>query len=138
MDVENNSTFRIGESQNIDNSSYPINLNHLSDLYNLSIPKHLPNISLHDIENKGLIDTNYILVSLDMLSNLFNQMPLFSIPPCLNIHKIDLNDDHLRKHVTDILGKTYASNILPPNYAHQQISQSTQTLQQQQQQQSKT
>ena len=86
----------------------------------------MPNISIDDIEDIDIIDTNYIAVTFNMLSNIFNQMPIFPIPPCLNVHKISLNDEKTRKHVTDIIGQAYSSNIFPPNYL-QQISQSTQT-----------
>ena len=122
--------FGFNKSQNISSDSYPININHMSDLYNLSIPKQLPNISSieeivnNNTNNNGVMDSSWISIILDQLVNLLKQVPIYSLPPLFNAHNISLNDKKVRKIVTDIIGNSYDDQ----QQQQQQQSKQTQTL----------
>ena len=89
--------FKIRDNLNISPSSYPINLDNISELYNLSIPNKLPNITIENIANNGEIDTNWIILIYYQLQNLVKDIPKYTMPPLFNAHNIYSNEKKIKK-----------------------------------------
>ena len=125
-DNENNFGFR--DNQNI-SQPFPINFNNITDIFNLSIPEELPNVTKEDISknaNDNTIDTNYINILFMTLRNLLQEVPQFQIPPLFNVANLQFKNKFQNAYADYIIKSS------PYNYQQQQLP--SYNYQQQQQQ----
>ena len=100
--------FGFSNTQNISPFSYPLNTSHISDLYNLTIPQKLPEVRIADdddddngedaiiITKNGVVDRDWVSNILLQLDNLLKQIPIYPMPPLLNVYHNSNNNNNKR------------------------------------------
>ena len=100
--------FGFSNTQNISPFSYPLNTSHISDLYNLTIPQKLPEVRIADdddddngedaiiITKNGVVDRDWVSNILSQLDNLLKQIPIYPMPPLLNVYHNSNNNNNKR------------------------------------------
>lgn len=122
---ENNFGFR--DNQNI-SQPFPINFNNITDIFNLSIPEELPNVTKEDVNknaNDNTIDANYINILFMTLRNLLQEVPQFQIPPLFNVANLQFKNKFQNAYTDYIIKSSpynYQQQQCPPfNYQQQQL-----------------
>ena len=137
----NANKFGFESSQNIA-SSYPINIDNINDIFSLSLPEKLPNITREDIissNDKNVIDDNFIYILLMQLNNLLRQVPKYQMPPLFNTQSIHFKNKFLNAFTENVINTSpfrYEQQQQP--LLQQQEQPPPQRKQQQQQQQQKS
>ena len=110
----NPNNFGIRNNQNISSNYHLNHLNRMTDVFNLSIPEELPNITREDmirggastspdINNNLIIDTRFTTLLFEQLQALLNEIPKFPMPPLLNKENVQFKDKLIYNNVKKII-----------------------------------
>ena len=109
-DNVNINDFGFANAQNISEIPYPLNINANLELFNLTIPKKLQEITQEDIINNNIkIDENWILTISEQLNALIKDIPPYPIPPLFNNYS-NLSDEKTKKFIDKIISDNYAND----------------------------
>ena len=114
-----NNKFRFtNHDQNI-SQSYPIDMDNLTEIFNLSPPEALPIVTKEDLlsnNNIDVIDENYISILLDYLNNLLKEVPIFQMPPLFNAKNLTFKNKFQKAFTDNILNESqfkYQQHSMP-------------------------
>ena len=108
--------FGFRASQNI-SQSYPIDFNNITDIFNLSLPEELPQVTkehlINNDNNDHIIDDNYIEMILNILNNMLQEVPKFQMPPLFNVENLHFKNKYQTTFINDVINSSQFKYQLP-------------------------
>ena len=101
--------FGFRASQNI-SQSYPVNFNNITDIFNLSLPEELPQVTkehlINNDNNDRIIDDNYIEMILNILNSMLQEVPKFQMPPLFNVENLHFKNKYQTTFINDVINSS--------------------------------